>query len=329
MTKIIFIINKQRIQTLQELRDNFNLLEVLLYYKNGRLAKWLEQVGETEYQKAVEQLDITQEDMILNNQLRKILGIQDSSATDFELAGRFSKEGNKTEAVKWYRNAAEQGHADAQYKLGVCYNTGDGIAQNKTEAVKWYRKAAEQGHADAQYNFWTHHLFDSRVKKDWTHHLFDSRVEKDKNKAIEYFNAAAKQGHADAQYELAQCYQDGEGVSKDQAEAVKWFTKALESYRNAAEQGNADAQYRLGECYQYGYGVSQNEREALKWYVQAAKQGHADAQYELGKCYQDGKGVSKDERKAIRWLTLAMKKGHCLAESALKELEDPWNLFRY
>ena len=54
-----------------------------------------------------------------------------------------------TEAVKWYRKAAEQGDATAQHNLGFCYDKGRGVEQSYTEAVKWYRKAAEQGDADA------------------------------------------------------------------------------------------------------------------------------------------------------------------------------------
>jgi uncharacterized protein len=51
------------------------------------------------------------------------------------------------EAVKWYRLAAEQGNANAQYNLGVMYDNGDGVVQDYAEAVKWYRLAAEQGNA--------------------------------------------------------------------------------------------------------------------------------------------------------------------------------------
>ena len=54
------------------------------------------------------------------------------------------------EAVKWYRKAAEQGHAVAQYNLGWCYDKGKGVAQNQSEAIKWYRKAADQGDTDAK-----------------------------------------------------------------------------------------------------------------------------------------------------------------------------------
>ena len=52
----------------------------------------------------------------------------------------------------WYRKAAEQGDASAQYNLGVMYENGHGVEQDDEQAVFWYRKAAEQGYADAQYN---------------------------------------------------------------------------------------------------------------------------------------------------------------------------------
>ena len=52
--------------------------------------------------------------------------------------------------MKWFRKAAEQGNADAQLCLGICYAEGDGVAKDMSEAVKWCRKAAEQGHEDAK-----------------------------------------------------------------------------------------------------------------------------------------------------------------------------------
>ena len=36
--------------------------------------------------------------------------------------------------------------------LGVSYAKGEGVAEDKAEAAEWYRKSAEQGYADAQYN---------------------------------------------------------------------------------------------------------------------------------------------------------------------------------
>ncbi len=53
--------------------------------------------------------------------------------------------------MKWYRRAAEQGHAQAQYNLGLMYANGQGVPQDEQEAVKWFRLGAEQGYAIAQY----------------------------------------------------------------------------------------------------------------------------------------------------------------------------------
>ena len=59
--------------------------------------------------------------------------------------------GNYKKAVKWYRQAAKQGNAAAQFNLGLMYRKGEGVTRNDKEAVKWYREAAEQGDADAQF----------------------------------------------------------------------------------------------------------------------------------------------------------------------------------
>jgi len=49
------------------------------------------------------------------------------------------------QTFKAYKAKAEQGYAQAQGSLGVCYYEGDGVAMNKTKAVEWFQKAAEQG----------------------------------------------------------------------------------------------------------------------------------------------------------------------------------------
>tara|TARA_R110000787_G_scaffold44020_1_gene107788 strand:+ start:4825 stop:5658 length:834 start_codon:yes stop_codon:yes gene_type:complete len=61
-------------------------------------------------------------------------------------------EQNYSEALRWYRLAADQGHVTATNNLGVMYRNGEGVPQNNTEAVKWYRLAAEQGHKNAKNN---------------------------------------------------------------------------------------------------------------------------------------------------------------------------------
>ena len=54
--------------------------------------------------------------------------------------------------LKEWKPLADQGHAGAQYNLGLMYANGRGVVEDDAEAVRWYRLAADQGHADAQYN---------------------------------------------------------------------------------------------------------------------------------------------------------------------------------
>jgi TPR repeat protein len=53
------------------------------------------------------------------------------------------------EALKWYRSAAAQGHANAEYNLGVAYQQGCGVPQNQEEAANLYRLAAAHGSREA------------------------------------------------------------------------------------------------------------------------------------------------------------------------------------
>jgi TPR repeat protein len=89
-------------------------------------------------------------------------------------------------------------------------------------------------------------------------------------KPIEEVKAKAEAGDAESQVELGRRYDKGEGVAKNQVEAVKW-------YRKAAEQNFAWAQYNLGGCYLRGQGVADDLVEAYKWLLLATRQGDEDA----------------------------------------------------
>ena len=73
-----------------------------------------------------------------------------------------------TKAEK-YRLAAEQGDAEAQFNLGVMYDTGGGVLKDKAEAVRWFRLAAEQGDAAAQGLLGHMYALGRGVRKDYVH----------------------------------------------------------------------------------------------------------------------------------------------------------------
>jgi hypothetical protein len=53
------------------------------------------------------------------------------------------------EVARWFRLAALPGYPDAQFNLGLMFENGQGVVRDKAEAVRWYRNAAAQGHAVA------------------------------------------------------------------------------------------------------------------------------------------------------------------------------------
>lgn len=93
----------------------------------------------------------------------------------------------------------------------------------------------------------------------------------DNKSYIERITKAADQGDAEAQTNLGVCYENGEGIEKNDKKAIEWYQKA-------ANQGYAKAQFYLGLNYEYGIGVEQNKKTAVEWYQKAAAQGDKDAQ---------------------------------------------------
>ena len=60
------------------------------------------------------------------------------------------KLGDYATALKEWKPLAAKGHAKTQYKLGLMYKRGRGIARDYGEVVKWFRKAAGQGAVSEQ-----------------------------------------------------------------------------------------------------------------------------------------------------------------------------------
>ena len=48
------------------------------------------------------------------------------------------------EAVRWYRLAADQEVAGAQFSLGFMYATGEGVPQDDVQAHMWFNLAASR-----------------------------------------------------------------------------------------------------------------------------------------------------------------------------------------
>ena len=144
-----------------------------------------------------------------------------------------------------WKKAANQGLAEAQFGLGIMYETGNGVEKSNAEALNWYNKAAEQGNTEAQ----------------------------------KRANILSKKQNAQSPEELNDLnkkYYYGLGVEQIYENAFPLFLKA-------ANQGHAEAQFLIGKMCYYGKGVKQDLKIAEEWLKLAANQGHAEAKILLKK----------------------------------------------
>jgi len=150
----------------------------------------------------------------------KVFGVE--SETLYKQGIEFYKQKYFIQAAQKFREAAKQGHAEAQFKLAGMYFNGKGVGKDFNQTTKWYHEAAKLGHLDAQF------------KLAGFYHFGLGGVAKDLTKATLWYQKAAEQGSVDAQVSLGVMYYKGTEIKPDLQQAKKWLSLA-------AEQGNEDA----------------------------------------------------------------------------------------
>ncbi|QME99448.1 SEL1-like repeat protein [Escherichia fergusonii] len=268
-------------------------------------------------------------------------------------------------AYFWFACAAKQNFTEAQYALGYACEHGLGTEKNYSEAIRRYLLAAKEGHKDAQYylgciytyrldvpdNIQAHRWFTLAAEQGCPKAQNDLaaiylEILQNHNQAIYWFEKSAAQGFDLAILNLAQIYEEGNGVTVNKKKSFDYYLQAalngnsfaqnkigmllfndgevesnieqaLEWYTRAAEQGFAEAQYNLAGMYIYGNGVAVDYSKAIHWLMLAAEQGLAEAESHLGRIYYDGKIISRDFDKAMHFLTLAAEKHDHEAETFL------------
>eukprot|EP01031_Cornospumella_fuschlensis_P031147 gene31147-37644_t len=222
----------------------------------------------------------------------------------------------EAEGVSLLKDAAERGHADAQFYYSKCLMEGRGnIKEDRREAFHWLSSAAAQGQGNAEAA-----LGFAYQNGDY----FSFAV--DYQKAVFWLRKAADKGIGLAQIGLGQCYRLGRGVEQDHEKAVFLFRQvanasAASSNTTAATDSRLAAGYAfflLGESYRDGEGVQEDAQEAFRLFRVAAEQfNHTEAYEELGDCYALGVGVDKDLQEAMRWYHVAALRRHADAQNSL------------
>ncbi len=75
-----------------------------------------------------------------------------TARADFDAGWQAYQRGDFALAVAEWWPLAEDGHALAQYNMGVIYDEGRGVKPSRVQAIEWWTKAADQGLPIAQHN---------------------------------------------------------------------------------------------------------------------------------------------------------------------------------
>ncbi|MEM1044684.1 MAG: tetratricopeptide repeat protein [Pseudomonadota bacterium] len=143
----------------------------------------------------------------------------------------------------------------------------------------------------------------------------------DYDKARTIWEGLAAKGNTTALINLANMFQQGQGVGEDQQRALALVTQA-------AELGDKRAQYELGTAYESGTVLERDIDKAAYWLKQSAENGSPDGQFAYGIMLATARGAGLDRstpaarKEALGWLTKAKDNGHLEAGDYIATLTE-------
>ena len=233
------------------------------------------------------------------------------------------KNNDETHRIAKLRKAAEQGDANAQFKLSKTFVDQGLPPETEQEAAKWLRKIVVN--QDEELTFPAMMLLGKMreiIRQEYPE-ISDAKIQQsngsigiaiaengDKDAGIDAAIREANLLFAPAQIWLEMSYSSDANVRR-------YDPRILEFHRRMAADGLPRAMLVMGNLYADGLGVQQDHEEAVRWYRKAAEQGEAVGQYNLGRMYHSGRGVERDETEAFKWTLKAALKGMSQAEFSM------------
>ncbi len=174
-----------------------------------------------------------------------ILGC-DTRHNDFRYAMSLIHAGDVASGARVLVTLAKTGHAPSQFRLGLLYQLGKGVAREPRKAIYWFEQAASQGDVGAQYM-----LAEAYLRGDG--------VPISPERGFQWFSRLGELGFAPAQFQVAKAYAKGQGVAQDNQLSFVWLERA-------ANGGHHEAAQRLALAYAKGdLGLPQDPQQAEAW----------------------------------------------------------------
>lgn len=254
-------------------------------------------------------------------------------------------------AAQWYERAGKSGDGQGWFKLYQFHSTGrEDFPKDRALAHAHLRQAAEQGHPEAQWVL-AHLLLkgeemppNGQAAVNLFHQVSIQRLDRnlaalgriqigkmyrdgqlkkaetasgDLAEAIRIFTELAEKGHAGAAFELGVTYGDGRSPVADEAAATRW-------YRRSAEMGSPDGRLLVSKR------IVQSLTEQLAFHAATRWLNAREGLPTVGKPYPNlfldpTHGLASaeaDARQAEQWLTSVVRSNSPLQTSALVALAE-------
>ena len=175
--------------------------------------------------------------------------------------------------IETLRDRSLENDPVAMFRLANYYAL---VEDDHAESMIWLEKAAKAGHVIAQHNLAVSLLISSNLK--------------DRTDSIHWFMQSAKQGDGSAMLHLAEIYEAGDIIGKDDLEAKGWYEKA-------ALAGGTTAMIKLAEYYSEGKGTPKDVVKAYTWIIVAESRIHPES--------ITGKAIKNEKNKLAQFLSPA------------------------
>ncbi len=172
----------------------------------------------------------------------------------FMYANALKTEGNRSEAIRFFQSAADQGHCEAQYQFALLTSNSD-----RHKAYSYYLKAAQQNHTLAQYECIRYQI---QFNRDLTSCLHFCET-----------LTLSVQGNSEVQFLLARLLDTGLAERIDKQQAYHYYLRL-------AQDGHTLAQYCCAILLERGVGIDQ-DIDAARWYYEACLEQHFGARLRL------------------------------------------------
>lgn len=190
---------------------------------------------------------------------------------------------------------------ETQYRLGLKFMEGRGVAQDYTLARSWFSRAAEQEDVGAM--VWLGHFLANGLGGDV-----------DMKAAVELFEKAAQHNSAIALMEIGGLYRSGQFYKEDKGKALEYYCKAASLWNDTPEECRwlaVGCFTRMALMYKKGEACAKDELLAARLYRFAATSGKSIvACCNLGALYRDGIGVQKSKEKMEFWFSEMWRIAH-------------------